>query len=128
MNPLIKSIKVLNSDNKDVKQSIISSKKTEKKDFMQATLNIISKRALNQYYAKLVHLDSVKVHLDSVKDKDRSLYIKLKALLWSQTVAKLLSDPSSIPGIFDKDDRSILYGCFKRVDYVTNGFEESPKE
>ena len=95
---------------------------------MQATLNIISKRALNQYYAKLVHLDSVKVHLDSVKDKDRSLYIKLKALLWSQTVAKLLSDPSSIPGIFDKDDRSILYGCFKRVDYVTNGFEESPKE
>ena len=112
-NKHLKSIKVLNSDNRQVKGAIIISKR-HNEDFMQETLNILLERALNTYHAKLEQLGT---------DMDRSLYINLKALLWSQTVEKLLSDPSSIPGIFDKDDHSILYG-FERVDNITNGFEE----
>jgi hypothetical protein len=115
----IKSIKVLNSKKHAKQLSIDSSKKV----FMQATLNIISKRYWNKYQAKLAQLDSV-------KSNDYSLYMKLKARLWSHTVAKLLSDPSSIPGIFDKDDCSMLYGCFnsRGIDNVTDGYEESRKE
>ena len=98
-NPRIKSIKVLNSDSKQVKGTISYSKKKEKKDFLQAALDNLSERALTEYHSKLERL--VK------EDLDQSLFINLKALLWSQTVAKLLSDPSSIPGIFDKDDHSV---------------------
>ena len=64
MNPLLKSIKVLNSDNKQVKATIFHSKKIEKKDLMQATLDILSERALNKYHSKLERLG---------KDTDRSL-------------------------------------------------------
>ena len=98
-NKNLKSIKVLNSDNKQVKGTIILSERWHGEDFIKKTLNILSERALNtySYYAKLERLDAV-------MDMERALYIKLKARLWSQTVTKLLSDPSSIPGIFDKED------------------------
>ena len=100
-NKNLKSIKVLNSDNKQVKGTIILSERWHGEDFIKKTLNILSERALNtySYYAKLERLEAV---MDM--ELERALYIQLKARLWSQTVAKLLSDPSSIPGIFDKED------------------------
>jgi hypothetical protein len=93
MNHHIKSIKVLNSE-KHVKQLSFDS---PKKDLMQATLDILLKRNLNKYHAQLKQLDSVK---DSPLKASKELYVKLRAILWSKTVAKLLSDPSSFPGIF----------------------------
>ena len=98
-NKNLKSIKVLNSDNKQVKGTIILSERWHGEDFIKKTLDILSERALNEYHSKLERLGM---------DMDRSLYIRLKALLWCQTVEKLLSDPSSIPGIFDKDDHSMV--------------------
>ncbi|OEU06183.1 hypothetical protein FRACYDRAFT_255887 [Fragilariopsis cylindrus CCMP1102] len=87
-NKNLKSIKVLNSDNKQVKGTIILSERWHGEDFIKKTLNILSERALNtySYYAKLERLDAV-------MDMERALYIRLKARLWSQTVTKLLSPP-----------------------------------
>ena len=99
MNPRLQSIKVLNSDNRQVKGTISYSNKLEKRDILQGTLDTLSERAFDGYHSKLERL--VK------EDMDQSLFIKLKALLWSQTVSKLLSDSSSIPGIFDKDDHCV---------------------
>ena len=99
MNPRLQSIKVLNSDNRQVKGTISYSNKLEKRDILQGTLDTLSERAFDGYHSKLERLGK--------EDMDQSLFIKLKALLWSQTVSKLLSDSSSIPGIFDKDDHCV---------------------
>jgi hypothetical protein len=113
----IKSIQVLNTE-KHVKQLGTDS---SKKAYMQETLKILLERHWDKYDAKLAQLDYV---------KDYSLYMKLKARLWSHTVAKLLSDTASSPGNFDKVHHGMVHDLIHSggIDKVTNGTEEYPME
>ena len=91
-NSLIKSIKVLTTEDHLQQLSVDSSKKAHMLD----TLKLLSERHWDEYSEKLARLDV-----------DSPLYIDLKARLWSQTVAKLLSDTG--PGIFDKVHHGMMF-------------------
>ena len=104
-NSLIKSIKVLTTEDHLQQLSVDSSKKAHMLD----TLKLLSERHWDEYSEKLARLDV-----------DSPLYIDLKARLWSQTVAKLLSDTG--PGIFDKVHHGMMFNHIrsKGIDRVIN--------
>ncbi|MGK3756056.1 MAG: hypothetical protein ACI8RD_008366 [Bacillariaceae sp.] len=76
------------------------------KDFMQATLNILSERHLDKYKAKIGKLAKLVDLKDCHIARSKNLYLfKLKASLLSHTVAN-----ASSTGIFDKEvNHSLLY-------------------